>query len=157
MKIGLGFRAVGDRLAFGRHRDVRFVPKADILHCSIERRYSTRRCDLLGFDAGVDEAYHYFALESAASKAARFFRVSLSCEASLALASVPRIVGRSPGKMLASHASLVSRMAALKSRALAGFMPCAIVTRAPSSVSAEPTRALVKPSRRIGVRCTGVS
>src|SRR5262245_54441401 len=88
----------------------------------------------------------YLAPANAMPNAARFFLVSSSFDASLALASIPRIVGRSPGKMPATHASLVSRIAALKSRALAGFIPWAIVTRAPSIVSALPARALVKPA-----------
>jgi len=82
----------------------------------------------------------YLASASAAPKAARFFLVSSSFDASLALASISRIVGRSPGKMLAAQASLVSRMAALKSRALAGFIPWAIVTRAKHCFSAASAR-----------------
>src|SRR5262249_39032689 len=110
-----------------------------------------------GSNPGDHAIVRYLASASAAPKAAKFFLVSSSFDASLALASISRIVGRSPGKMLAAQASLVSRMAALKSRALAGFIPRALVMGAPSIVSALPARALVKPSERAAVRCAGCS
>src|SRR5262249_36448416 len=110
-----------------------------------------------GSNPGEHAIVRYLASASAAPNAARFFLVSSSFDASLALASISRIVGRSAGKMPTAQVSLVSRMAALKSRALAGFIPWATVTRAPSIVSALPARALVKPSKRTGVRCAGCS